>query len=302
MTKLIIPAAAFILAASLTCYSAQPNTDANAPKDANLAYDDPNLSPRASAKAFHKLAAPVLTTYVNENGVVDYRTLSRKKLELITVLREFKDLDPQIYSAWSTEDQLAFWLNAYNLNTLKIILDNYPIQPARILLLFWPPKSIKHIKGIWDQYKFLVLDEEFTLQAVDKQILRRKFDDPRVIFAMSFASQSSPILRNEPYCGEKLDKQLDEQARRFLADPDNFKIDRQAEKVYLSVVLRPTWFGEQFIEKYGTDKKFKDQEPAIRAVLNFITEYADPQDVEYIETGNYTIEYNKYDWNLNDSN
>jgi hypothetical protein len=107
-------------------------------------------------------------------------------------------------------------------------------------------------------------------------------------------------LRNEPYYGHKLDKQLDNQAERFMSRPEAFKIDRENKIVYLSAILKPNWHGKEFIVKYGTDKKFKEQEPATRAVLNFITNYISKQDVSFLEVENYTIEYMGFNWTIND--
>ena len=252
------------------------------------------------ANDFHSICAEILNDFVDERGMVDYKTLKRKKYLLMDVLDEFDSFDPSVYNAWPDEDKIAFWINAYNLQMLNIIIKNYPIESKRIFRIIWPPTSIRHIQGIWDEYKFIVMEEEFTLAELEKKFLREKFDEPRVFFAICLASLSSPPLRNEPYYGRILDRQLDEQVRKFLASETTFKIDRNKEIIYLSSLLQPTWFGKEFISKYGTDKKFKAQMPATRAVLSFITKYLDQQDVSYLETGNYTLKYLSYDWRLNE--
>ena len=250
--------------------------------------------------SFHDNCADILRNYVNKEGLVDYKTLKRKRFELKKLLDEFDSLNPDIYNSWPQEDKIAFWLNAYNIQMLKIIVENYPIESSRIYRLFWPPNSIRHIKGIWNKFKFMVMDEEFTLAELEKRLFRQEFDEPRIFFALSQASLSSPTLRNEPYYGHKLHEQLDDQAKRFLSRPQGFRIDRNNRTVYLSAILQPTWFGREFISKYGTDKKFKDQQPNVRAVLNFITNYIPEQDISFLEVENYTIKYIKYDWILND--
>jgi len=211
--------------------------------------------------SFHDKCAPILKAFVNDKGMVDYKTLKRKRLELKQLLKEFADLDPNEYNAWPKEDKIAFWLNAYNIKMLKIIVDNYPIKSSRILRLFWPPDSIRHIDkrigGIKKQ-KFIVMDEVFTLLELEQRFFRKQFNEPRVFFAISGACLSSPPLRNEPYYGHKLYKQLDDQTKRFLSSPRAFKINRDRQIVYLSAILQPTWYGKEFITKYGTDKKFKD--------------------------------------------
>ena len=250
--------------------------------------------------SFHDKCADILKNYVDDKAAVDYKTLKRKRTELKKLLDEFDNLDPNQYNAWPREDKIAFWINAYNIQMLKIIVDNYPIKSTRIHRLFWPPNSIRHIKDIWTKYKFIIMDEEFTLLGVERRFFRKEFNEPRAFFALCNASLSSPPLRNQPYYGSSLDRQLDDQVRRFLSDPQAFQIDRNAKVVHLPAILQPTWFGGEFISKYGTDKKFKDHPPAVRAVLNFITNYIPQQDVYFLETENYAIEYIKYDWVLNE--
>jgi len=253
-----------------------------------------------SSAAFSDKCAFVFKNFVSDKGTVDYKQLKRKKFELNKLFEDVRNLDPNEYQKWAKEDKIAFWINVYNLEMLRIIIDNYPIESTRILRLIWPPDSIRHIQGIWDQYKFIVMDEQFTLQEVDQRFFRSQFDEPRAFFALTYASQSSPPLRNEPYYGHKLYEQLDDQIKKFLVNPIAFKIDRQAQKVYLSAIFEPLWYGQYFVNKYGTDKKFKDQQPVIRAVLNFIATYIPEQDVRFLETANYKVEFMNYNWRLNE--
>jgi len=249
---------------------------------------------------FHDKCADILGQFVDDKGRVNYKMLKIKRLELRELLDEFAALEPSQYNSWQKEDKIAFWINVYNIQLLNIIVSNYPIQSVRIMRLFWPPTSIRHIEGIWSKYKFIVMDEEFTLREVEQRFFRKEFAEPRVFFAISYASVSGPALRNEPYVGRKLNRQLNEQVKEFLSSPRAFNIDREKQRVYLSAILKPTWYGGGFISGYGTDKKFKDKEPAVRAVLNFATNYIPQQDVSFLETGNYTVEYIAYDWRLNE--
>jgi hypothetical protein len=251
--------------------------------------------------SFNKACAVILNpAFVNDKGMVDYKALKRKRQELQAVLNEFASFDPNEYKLWPKEDKIAFWLNVYNIELLKIIVDNYPIKTTRIHLVFWPPTSIRHIRGIWSDYKFIVMGEQFTLSEIDKRFFRKEFGDPLVFMGVSQASLSSPPLRNRPYRGSKLYKQLDEQARRFLPSPSALEIDAENQVVYLSALFQSSWYGNEFINKYGTDKKFKDQPAEVRAVLNFVSEYVPKEIVSYLEVKNYTVKYIIYDWRLNE--
>ena len=264
---------------------------------------EPNAVETVAKVSFHDKCAEILSEYVDADGMVDYARLRRQRLRLKKLLDAFDELDPNEYKSWPQSDKIAFWINAYNIQTLNIIVENYPIQSSPFVRIIWGPYSILHIKGIWTDYKVMVMDEEFTLSAIEQQFFRKEFKEPRVFLALTRASLSSPVLRNEPYYGYKLDKQLDDQCKRFLSSAYGFKIDRPGQTVYLSAIFesKPTWYGGEFLDKYGTDKKFKDQEPITRAVLSFISRYIPQGSVSFLEVGNYSVKYMKYDWTLNDS-
>jgi hypothetical protein len=254
-----------------------------------------------SAKFFHEKFAGILKDFVDDKGMVDYKGLRREGVKLRTLLEEFNNLDPNEYRLWSKEDRIAFWINAYNLHKLNIVSVNYPIQStSRFLRVLWGPTDLRHIEDKISRYKFLVMDEEFTFKKIENRFFRTEFGNPGILLAITDACLSSPPLRNEPYCGDKLDEQLDSQAKRFLSDPIAFKIDRQKQRLYLSAVFEAGRYGRQFLGKYAIDRKFKDYPPITRAVLNFITKYVSEQDASFLEVGNYSVKYMSYDWTIND--
>lgn len=284
----------------------EPEPAKTEPNEAEPIKVEPNDVKPPPTVTFHDKCADILSNFVDDKGMVDYRKLKLKREKLKQLLNECAKLSRNEYNSWPREDNIAFWLNAYNLQMLKIIIDNYPIESYRWLHLLpgWEPDSIRHINtriGGINKQKFRVIDEVFTLPEVEQRLFRKEFNEPRVFLALSYATLSSPPLRNEPYYGSKLNKQLDDQAKKFLSSPLAFKIDRNKQRVYLSSILQPSSLGSEFINKYGTNKKFKDQEPAVRAVLSFLTNYISGQDRNFLEVENYTIEYMKYNWRLNDN-
>jgi len=262
----------------------------------------PPTPPAAPAVvSFHDKCTSILNTdFINDKGMVDYNTLKRKRPELRALLDEFNKLNHSEYNSWPKEDKIAFWLNAYNLQLLKIIADNYPIQSTRIHRVFWPSSSIRHIRGIWTDYKFLIMDEEFTLSEIDRRFFRKEFNDPRILFAVSQASISGPPLRNEPYSGQKLNEQLEDQVKKYLSSPLALNINTEEKAVSLSALFEPSWYGSEFVNKYCTDKKFKDQRPEVQAVLNFIINYIPKEKASFLEVGNYTVQFMSYDWRINE--
>jgi hypothetical protein len=242
--------------------------------------------------------AAVLKTYVNQNGMVDYRGLKNNSGRLISFAAALGVVPPDVYQKWSVKEKIAFWINAYNALTLKAIIDHYPIQSSFFGSFVYPRNSIRQIPGVWDKLRFSVMGRDMTLDDIEHGTLRKDFNEPRIHMALVCAAMSCPPLRNEPYVGEKLDQQLDDQARRFLANPRKFAINRDQGKVYLSPIFK--WFGEDFVKTYGTAKEFAGFSLAERAVLNFITKYIKGQDQEYLRQGGYTISYLDYDWSLNE--
>jgi hypothetical protein len=261
---------------------------------------EPNELDPEPAASFYDKCAGILKNFVDGKGMVEYKALRGKRYELRALLEEFSKLDPSEYKSWPREDKIAFWINTYNLQKLKVVTDNYPIKSSRILRVWWGPTDLRHIEEKITRHKFLVMDEEFTFAAIEKRFFRGEFDEPRIFLAISDACLSSPPLRNEPYYGHKLNKQLDDQAKRFLSSPLALRIDRAKQRVYLSAIFQAGRYGGEFVDKFGMDKKFKDHEPVTRAVLNFITNYISESDVSFLEVGNYSVKHMAYNWTIND--
>ncbi|MHC4544051.1 MAG: DUF547 domain-containing protein [Planctomycetota bacterium] len=284
----------------------EPEPARTEPNDGELIKVEPNEVKPPPKVTFHDKCADILSNFVDDKGMVDYRRLKLKREKLKQLVSEFTKLSRDEYNSWPREDKIAFWINTYNLQMLKMIVSNYPIDSYYWLHLLpgWEPDSTRHINkriGGINKQKFHVMDEVFTLLEIEQRFFRKEFDEPRVFLALSYATLSSPPLRNEPYYGSKLNKQLDDQAKKFLSNPLAFKIDRKKRRVYLSSILQPKGLGSEFVRKYGTNKKFKDQQPGVRAVLNFLTNYISEQDKRFLEVENYSIEYMRYNWRLNDS-
>jgi hypothetical protein len=229
--------------------------------------------------------AQVLTQYVNDEGQVDYQSLQQNRQPLDDFHQLVANLSPAVYESWTENEQIAFWVNIYNSLTLEAIIDNYPTE------------SIRDIPGVWKWLRFPVMGQELTLDEIEHEILRKQFDEARIHMGIVCASIGCPLLRREPFIGEKIEQQLDEQTLEFLAYERNFKIDKEENKVYLSSIFK--WFGEDFKSKYSANNQFTGRDKE-RAVLNFVSQYLEPQNQAYLTEGEYQISYSNYDWSLND--
>ncbi len=229
--------------------------------------------------------AAILSKYVDEKGLVDYQGLQAEAESLRAFNQSLGEVSPATFQAWSEADQIAFLINAYNAFTLQSIIDQTPIKA-----------SIRDIPGVWRIRKFELAGESKTLDNIEHQTLRKLYQEPRIHAAVNCSAISCPVLRTEPYTGEKLDAQLNEQVQRWLTGTEGLKIDRANNTVYLSQIF--DWFGEDWSTAYATKDSFSGNDKE-RAVLNFVSQYVTPEDRAYLQQGGYQVKYLDYDWALN---
>jgi hypothetical protein len=242
--------------------------------------------------------AVALKAYVDDGGMVNYKGLKADPARLDAFGAALAALDPKTFEAWSDAEKIAFWANAYNALTLKAISHHYPIKASFGKSLLYPKNSIRQIPGVWTKLRFVVMGREMTLDEIEHKELRAKFDEPRIHMALVCAAMSCPPLRNEPYVAERLDEQFADQARRFLARKDRFRIDREKRTVHLSAIFK--WFGGDFVKKYGTADAFEGHSDADRAVLNYTAGILPEDDARFLRSAKLSISYLDYDWTLNE--
>ena len=162
----------------------------------------------------HSLFGDLLHKYVSD-GNVNYAGFKTDS----TALQSYLDLltsTPPDPAAWSVDAQLAYWINVYNAFTIKLIIDHYPLESIKDI---GSKIQIPFVNSPWD-IKFIHMNgEKLDLNNVEHSILRKKFSEPRIHFAINCASFSCPKLRREAYLSTKLDEQLEEQAIDFINDP-----------------------------------------------------------------------------------
>ncbi|MBN1787967.1 MAG: DUF547 domain-containing protein [Sedimentisphaerales bacterium] len=245
--------------------------------------------------------AQFLKEYVDERGLVNYSKMRRFRLELIQTAEKLANLKPEIYITWSRNEKIAFWINAYNICTLKGIVENYPIKPSRFMLLFYPPNSVMHLAGLRDESYFMIMGIQYTLDEIERDILLGRFEEPRACFAITYGTMGGAVLRAEPYVGKVLENQLEEQMKNYLARSDIFKIDETEKVVYLPSIFKMySWHEEAILKRYGTNQLFRVHKPFVRAGLNFAKDYISEANAEFLKKKEYTVEYSRYNWRLNE--
>ncbi|MFT4660112.1 MAG: hypothetical protein ACI8XB_000370 [Patiriisocius sp.] len=152
----------------------------------------------------HDAWSALLKANVTSIGNVDYQGISgdeRFEQYLNLLMSSHPD------DTWTKNERMAFWINAYNAFTVKLINDN------------WPVKSIKDISNPWGKSFIQIENATYSLEDIEHKILRKKFDDPRIHFAINCASVSCPKLQNYAFIDVKLNAQLEESAVEFMNDP-----------------------------------------------------------------------------------
>ncbi len=160
-----------------------------------------------------------------------------------TVLNQIYEFD--VAGLNSDSERLAFYINAYNILTIKLILDNWPLDSIRDIGNFF--------RGPWDIEVLENADGRLTLDDIEHKIIRQ-LNEPRIHFAVNCASVSCPDLRNEAYRADILDAQLEEQTRSFLNNAKGLLVENQ--RLRLSKIF--DWYGEDF-EVYGNLGNFVKQ-------------------------------------------
>lgn len=256
-----------------------------------------------SAQRFDNAALDsVLALYVHD-GRVDYAALKAGREPLDRYLEGVGAVDWESFAAWPAAEQIAFLINAYNGYTLKTVIDHYPIEGSGFFKKLVNPKrfafpknSIRHIDGVFDGIQHQVAGRAMTLDDIEHGTLRAEYNEPRIHFALVCAAVSCPPLREEAYGGERLDQQLDEQGQRFLNDPRLNRFELEDGEVHLSKIF--DWFGEDFAQ-FAPQESWTGSETT-DGVLAFASRYLPPRVVEFLEMGDYDVEFESYDWTLND--
>ncbi len=235
---------------------------------------------RASLDREHAAWTGLLQRYVS-GGLVGYAALRRDATpELDRYLRTLESVERAELEAWPRADQLAFWINAYNAYTVRLVLDHYPLRSIRSIGLF-PGSAFKKKVIPFER----VAGRRLSLDDVEHRVLRERFGDARVHFAIVCASRSCPVLRGEAYRGRDLDAQLDEAARAFLRDPTRNRHDAASATLFLSSIF--DWFRGDFERAAGT-------------LPAFVARYADDSTAEALRRGGVRVEFLDYDWSINE--
>lgn len=209
----------------------------------------------------HGLWNDLLAAHVGTTGRVDYRALKAEENRVDDYLATLKQYAPK--PSWSRNETMAYWINAYNAFTVKLILKNYPTT------------SIKRIDGgnPWDTKWIPLAGGMYSLNQIENDILRRQYGDARIHFAVNCAALSCPPLHNRAFTAKNLNTTLAQLTRRFINDKTFNQLGEREVRV------------SQIFDWYKSD---------FGNLIGFLAQYSEVPIAE-----DAAVQYNEYDWGLN---
>ena len=215
----------------------------------------------------------ILKDFLDENGLVNYERLRSDE----DFKRQIEQIEKTDLTILSYQEEFAFWINAYNLLTLKGVFKELEKNSEWKGNLSW-----------WSKVKFFYLrrykvaGKKINLYNIENRILRKKFKDPRLHFAINCASKSCPFLPDKMFKAESLDTLLDQLTRNFVNDGQNVNFDSENGILWLNQIFN--WYKKDF-ETVGGVKRF---------ILTYLNNMVDES--AFL---NAKMNFLKYNWELN---
>ena len=224
----------------------------------------------------HARFARVLAAVVKD-ARVDYAKLKAAPAELDAYLGAVASVPAAEFEDWRESDRLALLLNLYNAQTLRLIIDHYPLKSIR---------SIGFLPGAaWRELNVRFGGQTNSLEHLEHEVIRVEYLEPRIHFSLVCAAIGCPPLRSEPFVGARLNEQLDDQARQFLASREKNRFDAAKNTLYLSPIFK--WYAGDFIAPAGS-------------VANYVKPFLpEAQRTALVDPGKVKVKFTDYDWSLN---
>lgn len=234
----------------------------------------------------------ILDTYVRD-GFVYYRALQADRSRLDGYVNYIGTVQPD---KLSRDEQLAFWLNAYNAVVLRTVIDHYPVQGAS---KSYPAHSIRQIPGAFERLPHKVGGRTLTLDQLEQAVLPQ-FRDPRVYLALGRGAVGSGRLRSEAYAPSTVEAQLADLAGECVSHATCVQIDRGANTLMVSSIF--SWRATEFASAYAgaAPAVFASRSPIERAVVGFVEPKLLTREREMLAKNSFQLAYLPFNWSLND--
>jgi hypothetical protein len=263
MTRLLV-GTAFVLASALVF--AQP--PATAPAD-----------------SFHHRLDQILDVDVRD-GLVYYRTLKGDRSRLDQYVASL-NVPAASFEKWTREQQMAFWVDAYNAFVLETVINHYPLRG-----------TIHDIPGAFGKTLWHAAGRAVTLDQIENTILP-PFKDPRLYLALGHGTMGGGRLRSEAYTADRLEKQLAAVRSEFVTSDHLWHVDEMANQITVTQVV--SWHEQDFVAAYDTPQGlFASRSPIERAILAFVGPSLLPGEQEFAQKNTFKIVFGQFEWSLND--
>lgn len=231
---------------------------------------------------------------VVRDGLVDYQALQDDPDPLDRWLEEAAGMTYSEVQEWTRGVRLAFYINAYNAQVLRMVRDAYPIEgddPA------FPASSVRQIPGFWDE-PLMVAGTETSLNGLERDILLPDFREPRIHFGLCRAAVGGAPLKPRAMHGADVYPTLDVAARVFLQSPDHARVEIEEGKVYISVLLLDR---AKDFSRLTIPPDLKARQGDLAGCCTFLAAYRMGPERTFLLEGNYEVEEIPLDWSLNDT-
>lgn len=274
LSVLVLP---LLLVTSACCCARPGGTTPGAPEPAAARLRPTQTSPGVSAReAGPAVWDRLLRTYVR-GDYFDYAGLKAHAADRAAFQR-FLDWQGRVdRSRMTREEQIAFYMNAYNSLNVKMILDHYPVH------------SPLDVPGYFDKIKHPVAGEMLTVSEAEYERLIAEHKDMRAHFGVVCSDRGCLPLMARAWSAETLDADLDAAARRFVADERHFKVDHEKKEIWISKIFE--WYGEKFTQD--------PQRPA-RRPEEYLKHWTDGDVRRALESGEYKVRIIEWNWTLNE--
>lgn len=209
----------------------------------------------------------------------NYKALKENSKDLAQFERFLKWQASADVKQMSRDDQIAFYINAYNACCIKAVLDQYPIH------------SPMDIDGFFDKLKFNVAGEYLTVSEIEYDRLIANYLDMRAHFAVVCADRGCLPLKPGAYNGKNLNADLEAAAKKFVTDERHFKVDHEKKEVQISKIFE--WYGEKFLK----DPKLKVESGKPE---RYLSHWVDEETKKLLESGGYSLKIIEWNWTINE--
>jgi hypothetical protein len=239
-------------------------------------------APASAAEPDYRLWQELLSKHYDPAKGMSYKGLKADKASLDRLRQQMAAVD---VGTLSRPEQLAYWINLYNISTVNVVAENYPVDSIRDI----STDPIVRL-NVFKKPNVKVKGGTMSLNDVENDKIRAGFKDPRIHFAINCAAESCPPIRPEPFVGARIDQQLDDQARKFLNGPKTgVRLEDDGSELVLHVTKIMDWFKDDF-EQWGG------------GAVPFLKKHLSPDKVKRIGAAKKVeLEFDDYSWKLNDT-